>query len=257
MTVFLDYAQYYDLLYRDKDYDAESDFVHRLIQKHSPGAESILDIGCGTGLHAFSLAEKGYFVTGVDQSEQMLSLARERAEFRGGPISDRLTFHQGDIRDFHMDRSYDAIVSLFHVISYQPTNDDLLRTFGSVSAHLEEKGVFVFDFWYGPGVLSDPPTARIKEVEDESVAITRVANPVLNPHENTVDILYRIFVRDKKSHQVEEIVEKHQMRYLFLPEMLFLFEVTGFELLAFTAFLEDSPPGLGEWNSCIVCRKTH
>ncbi|MFC1579342.1 class I SAM-dependent DNA methyltransferase [Thermodesulfobacteriota bacterium] len=256
MSVFLDYAKYYDLLYGDKDYDGEADFVHRLIQKHSPGAKTLLDLGCGTGRHAFSLAKKGYFVTGVDQSEKMLSMAMEAAETYHSKVSDHLSFHHGDIRGLETGRTYDAVVSLFHVISYQPTNDDLEQTFRSVATHLETNGIFVFDFWYGPGVLSDPPTARVKEVEDESVEITRIANPILSPHQNTVDINYRMFVRDKKTRQVGEICEEHRMRYLFLPEILFLFKTIGFELLSFSVFLGDQPPGLGEWNACITCRKT-
>ena len=125
MPVFLDYAKYYDLLYGDKDYDGEADFVHQLIQRYSPGARTMLDLGCGTGRHAFSLAEKGYVVTGVDQSEKMLSMATEAAALLHSPVSKQLSFQHGDIRKLKTGRTYDAIVSLFHVISYQPTNDDL------------------------------------------------------------------------------------------------------------------------------------
>ena len=60
MDAFGAYARYYDLLYRDKDYPAEARYLHELIQRHAPGAQSILDLGCGTGAHAAEFAELGY-----------------------------------------------------------------------------------------------------------------------------------------------------------------------------------------------------
>src|SRR3990172_5281821 len=79
MTVFGKYSSYYNLLYKDEDYAGEVEYIHNLIQKHSPGAKSILDLGCGTGRHDLLLAEKGYSVTGVDQSEEMLAVAKAPA----------------------------------------------------------------------------------------------------------------------------------------------------------------------------------
>ena len=56
MSVFKDYSNYYDLLYSDKDYEAEADYIDHLIQKNNPGAKTILNLGCGTGKHDFLLA---------------------------------------------------------------------------------------------------------------------------------------------------------------------------------------------------------
>ena len=68
MAVFYSYAQYYDLLYREKDYPGEVDYVDALIKKYAVNdARTILDLGCGTGGHAILLARKGYRVTGVDR----------------------------------------------------------------------------------------------------------------------------------------------------------------------------------------------
>ena len=53
---FLNYAQYYDIFYQNKDYAAEADFVARVIKQHRPGAETLLDIGCGTGRHLHGLS---------------------------------------------------------------------------------------------------------------------------------------------------------------------------------------------------------
>ena len=65
-SVFDEYARYYDRLYRDKDYQAEADYVAGLIQRFNPNAHSILELGSGTGIHAALLAEKGFTVHGSD-----------------------------------------------------------------------------------------------------------------------------------------------------------------------------------------------
>jgi ubiquinone/menaquinone biosynthesis C-methylase UbiE len=64
-AVFADYARYYDLLYRDKDYAAEAEYVAGLIRKFHPAARSILELGSGTGIHASLPAEKGFTVHGA------------------------------------------------------------------------------------------------------------------------------------------------------------------------------------------------
>jgi len=64
IPVFADYARYYDLLYRDKDYSAEAQYVAGLVRKFHPSARSILELGSGTGIHASLLAEKGFTVHG-------------------------------------------------------------------------------------------------------------------------------------------------------------------------------------------------
>ena len=75
MNVFEKYAEYYDLLYEDKDYPAESNFIHTLIQEHFSTAESILDLGCGTGNHALALLNFGYRITGIDKSKLSIKKA--------------------------------------------------------------------------------------------------------------------------------------------------------------------------------------
>jgi predicted TPR repeat methyltransferase len=78
--VFDDYARYYNLLYRDKDYHAEADYVAGLIHRFNPTAQSILELGSGTGIHASLLAEKGFLVHGIERSAEMLVRSQTLAE---------------------------------------------------------------------------------------------------------------------------------------------------------------------------------
>ena len=73
------YSKYYDLLYQDKDYAGEADYVYSLLTKYANTPRTVLELGCGTGKHAEQLAEKGLIVDGVELSETMLESAQQRA----------------------------------------------------------------------------------------------------------------------------------------------------------------------------------
>ena len=129
--VFDAYAEYYDLLYSDKDYAGEANYIHGLIQKFAPKSKSILELGSGTGRHAALLSEKGYTVHGVERSKTMLA----QAEILSKKDS-RLSFSEGDLREARIGKKFDVVMSLFHVISYQTSNQDLKAAFATVEEHL-------------------------------------------------------------------------------------------------------------------------
>lgn len=253
MSIFAKYSSYYDLLYKDKDYSSEAEYVHNLIQKYHPGARTVLNLGCGTGRHDILLAEKGYDVTGVDLSEEMLCAAKSRVS--GSDCKNlNVKFYQGDIRSLGMDRKFDIVISLFHVMSYQATNDDLMAAFATVKKHLNIKGVFIFDAWYGPTVLTDQPVLRVKRLEDENISVTRIAEPSIHANNNLVDVNYTVFVRDKSNGEVEEISETHRMRYLFKPEVDTFLEEQRLELISFEEWITGNKPGFDTWGVCWVVK---
>jgi SAM-dependent methyltransferase len=254
MDVFGNYARYYNLLYRDKDYAGEVEFIDQLLRTYASQTQSILELGCGTGTHALLLAKQGYSVHGVDLSAEMLQQASERLSQLPQELASKLTYSQGDIRTIRLDQQFDAIVSLFHVFSYQTTNQDLQATFATVNAHLKPGGVLIFDCWYGPAVLSDRPTVRIKRLEDKEISITRIAEPVMHPNENLVNVNYQVFIKDKHNGAVEELQETHTMRYLFKPEVDLLFKASQLELIASHEWMTKSEPGFNTWGVYFVGR---
>lgn len=252
MTVFGNYARYYDLLYRDKDYFGEAQFIHKLIQSHAPNTQSLLDLGCGTGIHATLLAKEGYQVHGVDLSQEMLQRATERLSQMPVDLVSKLSFSQGDIRQVRLNQKFDVVLSLFHVISYQSTNEDLLAAFQTVKEHLKPGGILIFDVWYGPAVLSDRPAVRVKRLEDEEILVTRIAEPVMYPNDNWVDVNYQIFIRDKSNDSVEEVKESHRMRYLFKPEVNFFLTQSGLTLIDSAEWLTSKISGFTTWSVYFV-----
>ena len=247
MSIFKDYSTYYDLLYKDKDYAGEARFVHDVLGKHRPGARTLLNLGCGTGSHDFHLTQLGYGVTGVDLSPEMITIARSK---QGSDPSPNPAFEVGDVRTFRQERKFDVVISLFHVMSYQVSNADLNAAFATASSHLDSGGIFVFDCWYGPGVLTDPPVVRHKILENDQLRIHRIARPQLHPDDNYVDVNYTILVNNKQQTSFYEIEETHKMRYLFQPEVAQLCEWHGFtaEYLPGNIFSNG-------WLALFVCTK--
>lgn len=229
MEVFGDYAYYYNSFYGDKNYAEEAGIVSKLLRKYSSNnVGKILNMGCGTGRHDLELSRLGYHVHGIDLSETMIEVAKRQLENidKNEPL-----FEVGDICSYQVQEVYDSVISLFHVMSYQADNSALLDAFKTAAAASKKKGIFLFDAWYGPGVLSDRPSVRVKKVEDEQNILIRYANPVMYAQKNVVDVNYDVLVIDKKTDMVKEIKETHSMRYLFTPEVEFLLDMAGFELL--------------------------
>lgn len=255
MKVFKDYAYYYNLLYKDKDYRKEALVVRSYMKEYfkrfsSLGAINIIDLGCGTGLHDKELCklDPRFCVHGIDLSEKMVSIANQRKE-------DACSFEVADIRIYKTVRKYDIAISLFHVMSYQSTNEDVKKVLSSVYDLLKEDGVFVFDAWYGPGVLSDKPSVRIKRVEDDKNWLIRNCEPVLYPNENLVDVNYDIYIVDKDTDIMRNIQETHRMRYFFKPEMEYLLNDAGFTLQLVADCRNNETPTFDSWTVYFVAIK--
>jgi SAM-dependent methyltransferase len=245
MNVFDKYAKYYDLLYTEKDYAAECDFIEALFSRFQTASiHQILDLGCGTGGHAIPLTERGYSLVGVDRSEKMLEKAVDKAAKSPADVE----FIRSDIRDLSLDKLFDAVLAMFAVMSYQTENDDLLSVFHTARRHLKPGGLFIFDSWFGPAVLNLKPSDRDITISAGDQVVQRSARPTLDLANNTVRVDYSLTQRDKKE-KGATITESHLMRYLFEPEIKLMCSLTGFSLLKVCPFMEpDMLPNERDWN---------
>ncbi|PIA74588.1 class I SAM-dependent methyltransferase [Ectopseudomonas toyotomiensis] len=253
MKVFDQYARYYDLLYRDKDYHGEADFILSLLRRYAPGSKAIFEMGCGTGIHAKMFVEAGHSVHGIDLSDTMLKAAILRREALVPDMRERLAFSPGDVRSYRSGRKFDVVLSLFHVFSYQNENADLQAAFSTAATHLDAGGIFIFDYWYGPAVLAQRPETRVKRLDDGELSVLRIAESLVYEQRNVVEVNYETYIRTADA--ADLIREKHCMRYLFLPEIELLAELHGFEPVAHRAWLSDSEPSIESWASFSILRK--
>lgn len=242
------YSRYYDLLYRDKDYNAETEYIHRLLQQFSPRSKDILELGSGTGRHARLLAAKGYTVHGVERSSGMVEIANK-------DLVAGLSYQVGSMESFTASANFDAALSLFHVVSYITDNGSLTAAFRNVHAHLKESGIFIFDVWYSPAVYFQKPEVRVKRLGNEEINITRIAEPEMHFDKNVVDVNYDILIQNLKDNTFSGVQEKHPMRHFSTPEVDLLSACCGFRMLHAEEFLTGAKLGVNTWGACYVLQK--
>ncbi len=164
-----EHAQLFDQVYttRGKDYAAEAEILTRLIRDRKPDARSLLDVACGTGEHL--RAFKGLFsdVAGLDFTPAMREQAA--AKLPGTPI------HAGDMSDFELGRTFDAVVCLMSSINFLPLSR-MRAAVARMAGHLAPGGVLVVEPWYLPEKIRDRTVIGDVVQVGDGVTIARVSH---------------------------------------------------------------------------------
>ena len=244
--MFNNYSNYYDFFYEDKEYQKETDYIVNLLKKYEISKGDILEFGSGTGKHGYLLCERGYNVHGIELSSDMVAKAKTHSKF---------TCQQGDIAKVRLDKSFDAVISLFHVISYQTSNNQIKSVFENASNHLSTGGLFIFDIWYSPAVHYQQPSVRVKRFKNDEFSIVRVAEPDYYPNENLVDVNYNFFVKNLYDSSTIQFKETHSMRHFSIPEIDILAEIYGFQRIDAQEFLTKKSPSENTWGVCVTLKK--
>lgn len=252
--VFNDYGKYYDLIYSDKDYEKECDFIEAAFRKYSRfKPKKLLDVGCGTGGHAIPLAKRGYHVTGVDISRTMIKIAKEKT----GKIGLDLDFRVNDLRKLQLHQKFDACICMFAVMDYLTTNKDVIAALTNIRRHLKKDSLFIFDFWYGPAVITLLPSSRLKKMAKNGLKVVRFAEPSLDSLHHLCTVSYHLIII-KENKILNEINEKHVIRFYFPEEIKHYLEENGFELLKLCSFPDlDADVKEDSWNvAAVACACT-
>lgn len=257
MTVFgTTYARQYDHVYADKEYARECDLVEEAFRRHaSAPVRSLLDLGCGTGGHAILFADRGYEVTAVDRSADMLSVAREKEARRQRPAGAGVAFHESDIQSLDLGRQFDACVMMFAVLSYQTTDPALTAGLAAVRRSLRSGGLFLCDFWYAPAVLAIGPSEQRREFAlGDGITLRRVASGQLLPEEHAIEVSVKTWELAAGT-VVRSAEESHRMRYFFEDEFRLHLSKAGLELVSLSAMPTlDAPLSTETWNVFAVAR---
>ncbi len=134
MTEYERFARFYDTVMDDPGPRAAR--VRRFIDRHRPGATSVLELGCGTGSILARLTDVPS-LTGLDRSPEMLAIA--------GPKVPRARLVEADMTSFSLGERFDVVVCVFDSLNHVLTFDAWRSMFDTVHAHLADDGLFVFD----------------------------------------------------------------------------------------------------------------
>ena len=140
-------AAMYDALMDDVDYEAWADYIDRMLQKHGGPGKRLLDLGCGTGCISIPLAQRGYQVTGVDISEEMLAAAREKSR----ALQLDIDWRKQDLTCLQLfdeagnEMVFDAAIATFDVFNHLTDPEDLQMLFHTLNPLLTDEGVLLFD----------------------------------------------------------------------------------------------------------------
>ena len=219
-------AAFYDTIYaaRGKDYAAEADAVAATIRAASPGAATLLDVGCGTGAHLARFAQLGFEVAGIDADPKMVSLARARLP--DAPIE------PADMTTFDLGRRFDAIVSLFGTTAYARVQPHLDETLARIAAHLRPGGIAVVEPFLAAAAFR---AGRVDAVfvDEPDLKIARMSVSKQMGKIAILDFHYLVATLQG----IERLFERHELGLFDEPAYRDAFESAG---LAFRA-LERGP----------------
>jgi SAM-dependent methyltransferase len=224
--VFSESAELYDLIYGQfKDYAAEADRIAALLERVHPGAETILDVGCGTGEHARHLADASYRVDGIDIEPAFVRLAREKH-----PAG---RFTHADMTDFDLGERYDAILCLFSSIGYARTLEGVERALSRFRTHLSPGGVVAVEPWFEPAEWR-PGSVYLHVAESDGVKVSRMSHSTVRDRVSVLDFHYLV----GRETGIQHLRETHELGLFTREEMEACFARAGLRVV------EYDPEGL-------------
>ena len=240
------YANYYESVYTHKDYTKEVNVVLEIQRKYAPDSKSILDFGCGTGKHDALFTQCGFEVTGLDCSDSMLKIAQKRN------LCNKGRFLHVDQASKIQDGSIDLGVSLFDVVSYLTTDDDLSRFFELMKLKTKTTAPLIFDFWYLPAVIHLKPETRKKVFSHQNQTITRISESSLDCDTSCITANHDFYVLENEK-LVDHFSESHLMRCFSKNEINRILSQFGYKLASLgTWSFPKQNPTLNDWSVLAV-----
>lgn len=223
------FAAVYDALMQDAPYDEWEAYLRKEAKNGS-----LLDIGCGTGELAVRFARAGFHVTGVDLSDDMLAIAREKAEVNNLNIP----LFQQDMRELDSIGTFETAVIFCDSLNYLETEEDVKQTFQSVFNYLKDDGLFLFD------VHSSYKINHIfleQTFADAAEDISFIWNAFPGEHRDSVEHELTFFVQSENG-AYERFDELHHQRTFKPEDYADWLKEAGFHIEAITAdFTNDAP----------------
>lgn len=213
-------ANYYDEIYNSlgKDYSKEANKAHKIIQKYGKsGGKSMLDVGCGTGHHVGLLREY-YQIEGLDLDQNILAVARKKYP--------KIPFHKGDMKNFKLNKKFDAIICLFSSIGYMKTKSGIQKAIQTMAQHLLSGGVMLIEPWFSPDEWHNGGVFTV-HVNKPELKITRMSYGSRKGNISKLEFHYLIGTPKG----IQRYVEFHQLGLFFKKDYLEAFHKVGLKVV--------------------------
>lgn len=172
-------------LYAKRDNAEAERHIDFLFTEAKITGETVLDLGCGAGRHAIILAERGFRVTAIDQSEVLINQARA--------LSDRPYWIHGNFLTDQLKGPFDLIISMFTSFGYENEDHENNRYFSTVRQLLASDGLFFFDYLNPSYIRKNLVPREVLEIEGESIIIDRaidgdtIIKTIQFPHQRYIE----------------------------------------------------------------------
>lgn len=229
------FAYLYDHLMEDVPYDKWLNLTLTFGEQYQILGRKLLDIACGTGELSCRFARNGFDVTAVDLSEDMLAVAKSKAEEEGLSIP----FYQQNMTELEGLGQFDFITIFCDSLNYLSSEEEVINTFKGVKQHLTEQGLFLFDVHseYKMEHIFKDQTFTL--VEDD---ICYIWNCFEGEYPLSIEHELIFFVNDYSSGKYERVEEFHLQRTFPITRYREMLKQTGFEVLHVLADFENKPP---------------
>lgn len=242
MEAYTDFATIYDKFMEDTPYDEWCSNIVEILKSEDICDGLVCELGAGTGEMTRRLRDKGYDMIGIDNSEEMLMVARDKE----GSSQDILYLCQ-DMREFELYGTVRAVVSVCDSVNYILEDEELTEVFKLVNNYLDPGGLFIFDFntrYKYAEVIGDTTIAETRE--DECFIWENSFDP--DDNINEYDITF--FVRDGKSELFKRFTETHLQRGYEYSEITAMLKAAG--LILERAFDADTGAEVADTSERIV-----
>lgn len=229
------FAYLYDELMSDAPYEKWVDFVQEKRVKYKQEGQSLLDLACGTGELSIRFAKKGFDVTGVDLSENMLSIAMAKSENEGLKIP----FFQQDMTELDGLKTFDIIGIFCDSLNYLQSKEMVEQTFLNVFRYLNKGGLFIFDV-HSVYKINEIFLNQTFALNEEHLAY--IWNSFPGEFPNSVEHELSFFVLDEKTRKYDRFDELHFQRTFSVEEYSHLLVSSGFDLLEINADFNSKEP---------------
>lgn len=253
-------AKHYDGAYAAKQDLIDLPFYLDLAQK-SPGP--ILEIACGTGRVLIPIARQGIEVHGVDHSRPMLEILKGNLRKESAEVREKVSLHEGDMRDFRVDKQFPLVVIPFRPMQHMHTVEDQLRALRTAAAHLTADGTLAFDVFYPKfEMINSKMGEEVSEMEwksnsDPSAIVRRYFRKESVDKINQIfdfTFVYRTF---KNERLIAEETENFQLSFYTYPHLRALFLLAGLEVAEEYGSFAKTPMDNTAEQMIFLLRKAH